>query len=55
VHTHSLFNRVYWSSCISKSEELGQIRRLQEEQASEFAPTTGAARTGRRVSGLTEL
>jgi hypothetical protein len=36
-------------------EELGQIRRLQEEQASEFAPTTGAARTGRRVSGLTEL
>ena len=36
-------------------EELGQIRRLQEEQASEFAPTTGAARTGRRVTGLTEV
>ena len=36
-------------------EELGQIRRLQEEQASEFAPTTGATRTGRRVTGLTEL
>lgn len=36
-------------------EELAQIRRLQEEQASEFAPTTGATRTGRRVTGLTEL
>ncbi len=36
-------------------EELQQIQRLREEQASEFAPTTGAARTGRRVSGLTEL
>ena len=36
-------------------EELQQIQRLRGEQASEFAPTTGAARTGRRVSGLTEL
>jgi hypothetical protein len=36
-------------------EELQQIQRLRAEQASEFAPTTGAARTGRRVSGLTEL
>src|SRR5210317_41606 len=36
-------------------EELSQIRRLQEEQISEFTPTTGAARTGRRVTGLTEI
>ena len=36
-------------------EEIQQIQRLREEQASEFAPTTGATRTGRRVTGLTEL
>jgi len=36
-------------------EELQQIQRLRAEEESEFAPTTGAARTGRRVSGLTEL
>jgi len=31
------------------------IARLEEQEASEFAPTTGATRTGRRVTGLTEL
>ena len=36
-------------------EELQQIQRLREEQTSEFAPTTGATRTGRRVTGLTEI
>jgi len=36
-------------------EEIQQIQRLREEQASEFAPTTGATRTGRRVTGLTEV
>ena len=36
-------------------EEMEIIARLEEQEASEFAPTTGAARTGRRVSGLTEL
>ena len=36
-------------------EEIETIARLEEQEASEFAPTTGAARTGRRVSGLTEL
>ena len=36
-------------------EEIQQIQRLRAEETSEFAPTTGAARTGRRVSGLTEL
>jgi hypothetical protein len=36
-------------------EEIEQIRLLEEEQASEFSPTTGAARTGRRVTGLTEV
>ena len=36
-------------------EELQQIQRLRAEEESEFAPITGAARTGRRVSGLTEL
>ena len=36
-------------------EELETIARLEEQEASTFAPTTGAARTGRRVSGLTEL
>jgi len=36
-------------------EELQQIQRLRAEETSEFAPTTGAARTGRRVTGLTEL
>lgn len=36
-------------------EELEEIQRLREGQASEFAPTRGAARTGRRVTGLTEI
>ena len=36
-------------------EELQQIQRLRAEETSEFAPTTGAARTGRRVTGLTEI
>lgn len=36
-------------------EEIETIARLEEQEASEFAPTTGAARTGRRVTGLTEL
>jgi hypothetical protein len=36
-------------------EEIEQIRLLEQEQASEFSPTTGAARTGRRITGLSEL
>lgn len=36
-------------------EEMETIARLEEQEASEFAPITGAARTGRRISGLTEL
>jgi len=36
-------------------EEIQEIRLLEEEQASTFSPTTGAARTGRRVTGLTEV
>jgi hypothetical protein len=36
-------------------EEIEQIRLLEEEQAATFSPTTGAARTGRRVTGLTEV
>lgn len=36
-------------------EEMETIARLEEQEASEFAPTTGATRTGRRVTGLTEL
>ena len=35
-------------------EELEQIRRVEEEQKAEFAPTVGAARRGRRVTGLLE-
>ena len=35
-------------------EELEQIRRVEEEQRAEFAPTVGAARRGRRVTGLVE-
>ena len=35
-------------------EELEQIRRVEEEQRAEFAPTVGAARRGRRVTGLLE-
>ena len=35
-------------------EELEQITRLEEEQRSRFAPTTGAARAGRRITGLVE-
>jgi hypothetical protein len=36
-------------------EEMETIARLEEQEASKFAPTTGAVRTGRRVTGLTEL
>jgi len=36
-------------------EEMEIIARLEEQEASKFAPTTGATRTGRRVTGLTEL
>ena len=36
-------------------EEMEIIARLEEQEASEFAPKTGATRTGRRVTGLTEL
>jgi hypothetical protein len=36
-------------------EEMETIARLEEQEASKFAPTTGATRTGRRVTGLTEL
>jgi len=35
-------------------EELEQIERLRAEQISEFTPTTGAARRGRRVTGIVE-
>jgi len=35
-------------------EELEQITRLEEEQRSRFTPTTGAARAGRRITGLVE-
>ena len=35
-------------------EELEQIERLRAEQISEFAPITGAARSGRRVTGIVE-
>lgn len=35
-------------------EQIQRIRRLEEEQAAEFTPTTGAARRGRRVLGLVE-
>ena len=35
-------------------EELAQIRRLEAEQAAEFAPELGAARRGSRVLGLVE-
>jgi len=35
-------------------EELEQIERLRAEQLSEFTPTTGAARQGRRVTGIVE-
>jgi hypothetical protein len=35
-------------------EELQQIRRVEEEQRAEFAPTLGAVRRGRRVLGLVE-
>jgi len=35
-------------------EELEQIRRLEAEQISGFTPTTGAARRGRRVTGIVE-
>ena len=35
-------------------EELEEIRRLEREEQSRFAPTGGAARQGRRVIGLVE-
>ena len=35
-------------------EELEQIRQLEAEEASRFAPIGGAARRGRRVTGLVE-
>ena len=35
-------------------EELEEIRRLEREEQSRFAPTGGAARQGRRVTGLVE-
>ena len=35
-------------------EELEEIRRLEAEEASRFAPVGGAARRGRRVTGLVE-
>ena len=35
-------------------EELEQIERLRAEQISEFTPTTGAVRRGRRVTGIVE-
>jgi len=35
-------------------EELEQIRILEAERLSQFAPTTGAARRGRRVTGIVE-
>jgi len=35
-------------------EELQQIRRLEQEQQAEFTPELGAARRGRRVTGLLE-
>ena len=35
-------------------EELEEIRRLEREEESRFAPVGGAARQGRRVTGLIE-
>jgi hypothetical protein len=35
-------------------EELQQIRRLEQEQQAEFTPELGAARRGRKVTGLLE-
>ena len=37
------------------AEERERIARLEAQEESGFAPTTGAARTGRRVTGLTEI
>jgi hypothetical protein len=36
------------------SEERERIQRLQAQEESEFTPTTGAARRGRRVTGIVE-
>ena len=45
----------YTEAAIFQSpEELQQIRRLEEEQAAEFTPIAGAARAGRRITGLIE-
>jgi len=45
----------YTEAAIFQSpEELQQIQRLEEEQAAEFTPITGAARAGRRITGLVE-
>ena len=35
-------------------EEIEEIRRLEREEESRFAPIGGAARRGRRVTGLVE-
>ena len=35
-------------------EELEEIRRLEAEEQSRFAPIGGSARQGRRVTGLVE-
>jgi hypothetical protein len=37
------------------AEERQRIARLEAQEKSEFTPTTGATRTGRRVTGLTEI
>jgi hypothetical protein len=45
----------YTEAAIFQSpEELQQIQRLEEEQAAEFTPIAGAARAGRRITGLIE-
>jgi hypothetical protein len=36
------------------AEEIERLRKLEAQEISEFTPQTGAARTGRRVTGLTE-
>jgi hypothetical protein len=37
------------------AEEIERQRKLEAQELSEFAPETGAARTGRRITGLTEV
>jgi hypothetical protein len=43
------------AAVFGEQEDIQRITKLREQQASEFAPTTGAARTGRRFTGLTEI